>query len=596
MTNKYLNSLITYITKPISDNILFFLMMYVLGMFTTFLHVYTLNLKIPRINFFTYFFDLYVLCIILTFLPRIIRTYGQIFISLLLYFIAIIDAFCVDKFNARFGFEILNVILETNPRESSEFVNKYIGLGVLFSPVGAIILLILLHLLLLLRSRSFIYLFNQLFKSRSIKILATVCIVLSVILSYPSRKSFIYFLCSDDIESTDKYIDNKTFNTPVNNLFFGLKMRQLANKQIGIMAEYQRTVRVDTCSFTSPQIVLIIGESYIKRHSQLYGYIKETTPRQLLRAQEDTEGKLIAFTDVVSPANLTSIFFKNAFSFHSVDSPDDWSQSVLFPVVFRLAGYTVFFITNQFVKDFTRDVFNVSGGLFLNDNRLDTIQFDHRNTISHQYDSELLADYDSLKQYRKQYNLIIFHLAGQHIDFDKRSPDNFKKFHANDYLYRTDLNDDERKAIADYDNATLYNDFVVDAIIEKFKEENVVVIYLSDHGEECYDSLHRIGRMPKGNYSAEMVKNEFEIPFWIWCSEQYQQRHPDLFRQIMQASNHPFMTDDLPHLLVYLAGISYHEYDESRNILSNNYNIHRKRLLNGEVNYDSIKIKQRPGN
>ena len=596
MINKYFNSFTTVITKPISGNILFFLMMYVLGMFTTFLHVHTFNFKIPRINFLTWVFDLYLLCIILTLLPRKIRTYSHLLITLFLYFFAIIDAFCVEKFRARFGFEILNVILETNPRESSEFVNKYIGLDGLLSSVGIIFLLIIFHYLLLLRNRKLNNFFDQLFKSQAIRILVTVIIIASIILSSPCRKSFVDFLCSDDLESADEYINNKSFNTPVNNLFFGMKMRQLANKQIGKMAEYQRTVRVDSCSYTTPQIVLIIGESYIKRHSQLYGYKKETTPRQLLRTQEDSDGKLIAFTDVVSTANLTSIFFKNAFSFHSVDSTNDWSESALFPIVFRLSGYTVFFITNQFVKSITLDIFNASGGLFLNDNRIDTIQFDHRNTISHQYDAELLADYDSLKQFRGQYNLIIFHLAGQHIDFYERSPDNHKKFLANDYIYRTDLNDSERQTIADYDNATLYNDFVVNAIIEEFKEENAVVIYMSDHGEECYDNLHRMGRLPKGIYSPEMVKNEYEIPFWIWCSEQYLQQHPDIFQQIIQASNRPFMTDDLPHLLVYLAGISYHEYDESRNILSHNFNIHRKRLLNGEVNYDSIMIKQKPSN
>ena len=103
---------------------------------------------------------------------------------------------------------------------------------------------------------------------------------------------------------------------------------------------------MDSCSFRSPHIVLIIGESYNKHHSQLYGYDRETTPLQLERTKK---GEMVVFDDVVSCWNLTSFVFKNIFSLHAVGDSGEWCDYPLFPELFRKAGYNVTFITNQFL-------------------------------------------------------------------------------------------------------------------------------------------------------------------------------------------------------------------------------------------------------
>ena len=48
------------------------------------------------------------------------------------------------------------------------------------------------------------------------------------------------------------------------------------------------------------------------------------------------------------------------------------------------------------------------------------------------------------------------------------------------------------------------------------------------------------------------------------------------------------MTDDLPHLLMYLAGISCKYYNEKRNLISPLYDVNRKRMINGKYDYDQI--------
>ena len=106
--------------------------------------------------------------------------------------------------------------------------------------------------------------------------------------------------------------------------------------------------------------------------------------------------------------------------------------------------------------------------------------------------------------------------------------------------------------MTDYDNAVLYNDSVVDLIVKQFEREDAIVIYMPDHGEECYEENRGIVcRNHSAAIDYPLTKYEFEIPFWIWCSRTYITRHPDIYRQVLDARNRRFMTDALPHLLLY---------------------------------------------
>ena len=109
---------------------------------------------------------------------------------------------------------------------------------------------------------------------------------------------------------------------------------------------------------------------------------------------------------------------------------------------------------------------------------------------------------------------------------------------------------------------------------------------MPDHGEECYDETRRMGRLPSDNYSPEILRQEYRIPFWIWCSKNYIESHHAIVSQIEQASKRPFMTDDLPHLLLYLAGINCVYYEDRRNLISPSFDVTRKRLINGVCDYD----------
>ena len=52
------------------------------------------------------------------------------------------------------------------------------------------------------------------------------------------------------------------------------------------------------------------------------------------------------------------------------------------------------------------------------------------------------------------------------------------------------------------------------------------------------------------------------------------------------ARSNKFMTDDLPHLLLYLAGIEIKDYFEERNVISPSFNSNRRRLVLKTIDYD----------
>ena len=382
---------------------------------------------------------------------------------------------------------------------------------------------------------------------------------------------------------------------PIYRLAFSIYANKLASKQVDKLVAGIKDVKVDSCTFRSQHIVFVIGESYNKHHSQLYGYPHKTTPRQIeLRRKSN----LIPFTDVIAPYNLTSFVFKNIFSLHAVGDKGDWCDAPLFPELFRKAGYRVSFITNQFLPQAKEAVYDFSGGFFLNNPILSKAQFDVRNTQLYKYDAGVLRDYDQIvmkdrEQHPDAPRLTILHLKGQHTNYHDRFPPKRKHFKETDYKEEwPEMSKRCRMLLADYDNATLYNDSIMSEVVKRFEDEDAIIIYMSDHGEEAFgDGLELFGRNHSAAIDFRLAHEEYEIPFWIWYSKKYAKKHPDIVRQISLAAHRPFMTDNISQVLVYLAGIQTPFYRDDYNVLSDEYNAERKRIIKGTVDYDELKVK-----
>ena len=359
-----------------------------------------------------------------------------------------------------------------------------------------------------------------------------------------------------------------------------------SHEEYDICARYLKEASVDSCAYSSPNIVIIIGESFNKHHSNLYGYGKDTNP--LLSKEKN----LYVFQDVVAAYNLTSECFKRFLSMASADDSISWCEAPLFPALLKNAGYHVTFYSNQFTKEAEHDQFNAKAGFFSHP-AIEPYIMDERNHGMFDYDGELL---DLYRQHREQledhpYNLIFFHLGGQHFPPKMKYPiDRFSHFSASDYANRTDLDEDQRQVVAEYDNATRYNDMVVNEIIDMYRKKDAIVIYFSDHGDECYDFRNHTGRTYDFTaMDARAVHCQFDIPFLIYVSDIYKENHPELVQEIEAATDRPFITDDLPHLVLHLAGIGTKWYRPERDLISPLYQNDRPRLINNElINYDEF--------
>ena len=607
--------MIGWLFAPIEKNGAFFVFMFALGYLCTQLEImpyYLRNrgaepyeLSVPEL-----FLDIYFLCAVLTLIPRKIRIFVKALLYLLLYSVAIVDMYCYERFESTLTPTMLMLVGETNAQEAREFLSGYLSWDVIKTNVGWILLLALIHIL-------WTFLRRLLRKWRERMILPKVqpvfvtgfkavlgCVVAWLLYdafsqTWPNKVAIGRLFSYDTIGQVEHELtkkDQAKLYVPPYRLAFSLYANRLASRQIVQLEAASKKIRIDSCSFRVPEIVLVIGESYNKHHSQLYGYDKPTTPRQMAMAADSS---LVVFTDVVASWNLTSFVFKHMLSLWAVGEEGEWCDEPLFPEVFRKAGYQVDFLTNQFQPKAKDAVYDFSGGFFLNDPDFSKRQFDTRNSRTYRYDETLLKAYDALNQRDKsrdsletskiQGRLTILHLMGSHVDYRARYPKQRQYFSPSMYQ-RPELTDKQRRILSEYDNSLRYNDSILWAVTQRFADKDAVVIYVPDHAEEIFDGKPYIyGRMHGANIDYRLARNEMEIPFWIWGSPRYIERHPYGWKAIQAAKDRPLMTDVLPHLLLYLGGISTPLYHPELNVITPEYNTRRPRILKGVTDYNMLK-------
>lgn len=601
---------------PLLKNGVFFFAMYALGILCAYLTLPDNKGQDVYDNLWLeLFLDVYFACAVLTVIPAKVRRWVSLALYVVLYGVALTDVFCFWKFGSVISPSMLMLVGETDSREAGEFLSTYLSLDVLSSPVAWIMLLFILHSLVDLRKPlcrllkvdyaklqarfhfGFLRFFHRYMLYPECGMLVLALLAWSVVTSWGNKRGMARLMTADTIGSIEHILtepDHGEFYLPIYRLVFSVYSNHLASQQVDKCVAASKRVVVDSCSFRSPTIVLIIGESYSKAHCQLYGYPQKDTPRQ---RRLERGGWLTKFNDVVSCWNLTSFVFKNVLSMHVVGEKGEWCDYPLFPELFRKAGYQVTFLTNQFLLAAGQAVYDFSGGFFLNDPVLSKAQFDLRNTSLHRFDEGLLSDYDNFlnegKINLKGNNLIIFHLIGQHVSYNTRYPKDRAKWHADDYKeLRPDIAGDHyrRRMIAAYDNACLYNDSIVTQIVKRFEDKDAIVVYMPDHGEEIFEpGRDIICRNHSAAVDWPLAHYEFEVPFWIWCSRKYAHREPEVFKAIKDAKNRRFMTDALPHMMVWLAGISSKDYNDKYNLLSPNYDESRPRVLKNSVDYDKLR-------
>lgn len=300
------------------------------------------------------------------------------------------------------------------------------------------------------------------------------------------------------------------------------------------------------------EVVLIIGESFARSHSSLYGYDKQTNPRleELYRS-----GSLHLFRQVEASAHNTIPNFQCLMSTYRLrgECADAWYECLTLPEVLSLSGVASCWVSNQ-----------GKNGLFDNVPARYAALCDTAVFVGNRFDSFLTASYDeevipplkSILSHEVPHRLSVVHLMGSHAYFEKRYPPSRARFLPSDYA---DSLPHQREELARYDNSILYNDSVVAELISLFRHRDAVVFYFPDHGLDAYVTRpDYIGHaLPD---SPASLSEGLRIPFMIYTSPLYEARCPQQVGRIRRSVSVPFVTEDLLYTVMDLLGIRFRDH------------------------------------
>ena len=481
---------------------------------------------------------------------------------------------------------VIMLFVETNARESKEFLESMLDKPQLWQVPLCVAGMIVLNIIVE-KNRLRV---NQWCKGpKTTKVLRGIAIILlvgGVIFSYNYVK---LFLC-DQMNEVDEWRSHMRnpddLVTKVVVSFYDMSIAEKEMSRVITLAE-QVEALPQSASNDSLNVIVVIGESYIREHAALYGYPLQTTP---FLSHEQKEGRLFVFTDMVSPYNQTTRVIRNLLSCNSLGHHEDWSSAPPFTAIYKKNGYHVTMYDNQ--KNFDMGfVFAYSLNTYLYHPQIMKACYHETNDSTFEFDGQMVDDYQK-RQTPSAKRLVLFHLLGQHVGFEYRYPKNFAYFNEDSLSFRKEpwLTKDMREDIVHYDNATRYNDHVLQQIIGLYDQQNTIVVYLSDHGEEVYDYRENSGRddWGMGSDPRQVLRWQYMVPFVVWCSDKYAATHPDIIKQLQNATSRPAMLDNVCQLLFHLSDLKTPYYNKTRDVLSSDY-VCPKRILNESIDCDSLK-------
>jgi glucan phosphoethanolaminetransferase (alkaline phosphatase superfamily) len=543
--------------------------------------------SIPFIIFIPFVIS-YFFCAIFSLLKKVGNRIVLFLFYVLLYTLIVIvflNTFLLIHFQTMLTPSMIQLILETNGTESSEFLQNYLfarrTIYVLFYVV-----LFLIMWIVLVKYRDMI---RSEINSLLVRLTLSFLVLFFIIGSFSQLSSLFKLLKCKNTAEIELWYGNE-FNPDVSifsNLFYSVYFEIFSFKnyhRIITVSEHALNTKLFLKRMENLDIIVIIGESFNKYHSSLYGYKHNTNP---FLNREKHNGNLYVFTNTITPYNMTSSVIKNVFSLNSVMLRQKWYDKPVFTVLYKYLGYKVFFWDNQ-KSDGKAGAVDFSLNSFLYNSEMSKLSYDYTNNKTFEYDGDLLSDYFDKAVAHGKKNLIIFHLLGQHVLASDRYPkkSGFDVFNV-DSVDREKLTISEKEYISDYDNATLYNDYVIERIISKFRKRNCILIYFSDHGEEVYDYREVAGRTHEYKKNKLIMKYQYEIPFVVWCSNTYKRQHADIIKRLYESKDKPFMIDNVSQFLLDIGNINSIYYDSSCDIISPDYKC-RLRTVQDAYDFDKI--------
>ena len=233
----------------------------------------------------------------------------------------------------------------------------------------------------------------------------------------------------------------------------------------------------------------------------------------------------------------------------------------------KQAGYKTYWITNQQTLTkrntmLTTFAKQADEQVFLNN---------ARRQNSYSLDEKVLVPFAEKLLNKDEKKLIVVHLLGTHMKYAYRYPKSYDHFKDAEGLPEAvSADDDKVELINEYDNAILYNDYIVHSLIQGLKNKTPqgaqsLLVYFSDHGEDVYDTApHDF----KGRNEGAPTYPMYAIPFFVWHSPNWQLADKLADSTI---SNRQYDNADFIYTWSDLVGLSYDGYRDEESLLSKHF-------------------------
>lgn len=273
-----------------------------------------------------------------------------------------------------------------------------------------------------------------------------------------------------------------------------------------------------SCPSRYDKVVIVLGESASSDHMSVFGYARHTTP-----FVEQSQPYVF---NAIAPSNQTRFSIPMMLSDASPGDFNVFYTSHSLVGRLRACGFNTLWISNQGRRGphdsfVTSLAFEAHEQIFLN-------QFSYREA---QLDADIINKLQARQVYRKTRQATFIHLIGSHDKYSERFPDGFGF---------TDLTD----TISEYDNSILYTDYILSELYKRFYNEDLLFIYISDHGEVVSNDEFGHGYLPA-------YKEEYRIPLLIWTEDA---ASIAAFRAAIGGQK--FNADSFDHLVLFLIGAS----------------------------------------
>ncbi|MBL4667659.1 MAG: sulfatase-like hydrolase/transferase [Flavobacteriales bacterium] len=343
------------------------------------------------------------------------------------------------------------------------------------------------------------------------------------------------------------------------------KYKKFLNSEIN--NDVEMSIKSSNPTETKETYVLIIGESTTRNHLGIYNYYRNTTPKL-----NEIKGELVIFDNVISPHTHTIASLEKVLTFGNKENPEAKFDGSIIQLM-KKAGYKTFWVSNQVPVGINETMVAMIAK---------ASDYSHFTNLGGErelrsldekvlpYFKKVLAD-KSLKKF------IVVHLLGTHTNYKNRYPQEFNQF--TDVPKTSFPSEKSHSSINEYDNAVMYNDYILSEIINNIKrnltkDEKAYAIYISDHGEDVFETVNFTGL-------SESIGSEpmFQIPFVYWSNNKSN------IEKYKEYSGRKYMTDDLIYSIADLSNITFSKMRKEKSIFNDSLQ-NRRRIVKNNINYD----------